>query len=250
MRKLILMLLLLISIPMPAQKAKIGFSLTYDLYASLDEIPGIQSSWRTLYVYNPSLSYYDINYRYWPYDQLNMDFSFQIGSDNLHMEPVWSFTLIKGWYSVVYDDGKYLADDPILYLPASDDNPLFFNGEDFLYARGSGRMGQRRLGFNLVLGDEFQIGTGIWWQKQKIELHKSLAYNRYWYNAAYSKPGFDGYETFDDEVYVYEPTVETVYNKRIIFPFILRYFNGPFSSHVTFIFQKPFQLLVGSGFYF
>jgi hypothetical protein len=233
-----------------AQKAKFGINFTYDLYASLDEIDGIKSSWRTLYTYNSGSYLYNIHDRSWPYDQLNMDISLQLGNKAFVIEPFWSFTIIKGWYSVSYNDGKYVADEAILYLPTSDGNPVYVNGEEYLYAIGSGRMGQKRFGANLLLGDEVQIGTGVWWQKQKIELHKSMAYNRYWYNGAYSKDGLDAYLTYEDEIYVQEPTVERVYKTRMIFPLILRYADGPFSSHITFIFQKPFQFLAGCGIYF
>lgn len=243
------MLILLVS-AVHAQKAKLGINFTYDLYANLDQIEGIKSSWRTLYTYNSSFYYYDIHDRYWPYDQLNMDISMQLGGKYMAIEPFYSFTIIKGWYSVSYDDGKYVADEPVLYLPESPDNPLYINGDEYLYARGSGRMGQQRVGANLMFGDDVQIGTGIWWQKQKIYLYKSNAYNRYWYNGAYNKPGYEAYVTDNDEIYVMEPVKETVYKKRLLFPLILRYSNGPISSHITFIFQKPFQLLVGGGIYF
>jgi hypothetical protein len=233
-----------------AQKVKLGFNFTYDLYSSLDDIDGVKSSWKTINTYNSSTYYYDSQDRYWPYDQLNMDISMLFGSDYLAIEPFWSFTIVKGWYSVSYDDGKYVADEAVLYLPESVDNPLFIDAEEYLYARGSGRMGQNRYGANLLLGEDIKIGTGIWWQKQKIELHKSMAYNRYWYDGAYAQPGFDAYVTYNDEIYVMEPTVEKVYKKRLLFPLIFRYATGSISSHITFIFQKPFQLLMGGGVYF
>jgi hypothetical protein len=232
------------------QKLKFGVNFTYDLYTNLDEIDGIKSSWKTLYTYNSGTYFYDVKDRYWPYDQLNMDISMQLGNKAFVIEPFWSFTIVKGWYSVSYDDGKYVADEAVLYLTASESNPVFIDGEEYLYARGSGRLGQKRFGSNLLLGDEVQIGFGIWWQKQKIELHKSMAYNRYWYNGAYSKDGLDAYVTYEDEIYVQEPRVENIYKNRFIFPLIFRYEDGPFSSHFTIIFQKPFQMLVGCGIYF
>jgi hypothetical protein len=242
--------LLLISESSQAQKAKFGINFTYDMYTSLDQLDGIKSSWRYLYTYNSGLYNYDLNYRYWPYDQLNMDISMQIGNKAFVIEPFFSFTIIKGWYGVSYDNGKYVADDAILYLPESVDNPTFIDGEEYLYGRGSGRMGQNRFGANLMLGDEVQIGTGIWWQRQRIELYKSMAFNRYWYSLALHKPNYDAYVTYEDEIYVNEPTIEKVKKNRLLFPLILRYSDGPFSSHITFIFQKPFQLLVGGGIYF
>jgi hypothetical protein len=233
-----------------AQKAKFGINFTYDLYTNLDQVDGVKSSWRTLYTYNSSAYYYDLSYRYWPYDQLNMDISMQLGNKVLAIEPFFSFTIIKGWYGVSYNDGKYVSDAAILYLPESADHPAYIDGDEFLYGRGSGRMGQNRIGANLILGDEIQIGTGIWWQKQKIELYKSMAFNRYWYNMIYARPGVDAFVTYEDDFYVNEPSVETVFKKRFLFPVILRYKNGPFSSHFTFIFQKPIQVLMGGGLYF
>jgi len=216
----------------------------------MDQIGGVKSSWRTIYTYNPSIYLYDMRYNDWPYDQLNIDFSMQIGNKLLAIEPIWSFTLIKGWYGVTYNVGKYTADDQIIYKDATADPPPFVDGEEFLYKRGSGRVGQNRLGANLMLGDEVQIGAGVWWQKQKIEFYKSSAYNRYWHSRGFSLPGADAYVTYDEDVHVNEPTMQLVYYNRVIFPLIFRYRNGVFSSHITFIFQKPFQFLAGSGIYF
>jgi hypothetical protein len=253
MKKALLLLgicILLIYSKSSAQKAKFGINFTYDLYGTMEELEGIKSSWRSLYLYNSSLYSYDLEYRYWPYDQLNMDISMQLGSKVIVIEPFFSFTIIKGWYGVSFDDGKYVADEPILYIPESVNNPIFIDGEEYLYARGSARLGQKRFGANLMLGDEIQIGTGIWWQRQNIELHKSMAYNRYWYSGALHKPNYDAYVTYDGDIYVNEPVIEKVKKNRVLFPLILRYSNGPFSSHITFIFQKPFQLLMGCGVYF
>ena len=77
-----------------------------------------------------------------------------------------------------------------------------------------------------------------------------MAYNTYWYDDAYAQPGYDAYVTYDDEVYVLAPDIEVVEKNRILFPLILQTINGPVSSHMTFIFQKPFQFLMGFGFYF
>jgi len=233
-----------------AQKVKFGVNFTYDLYTNLDQIDGVKSSWKTLYTYNSSASYYDLEYRHWPYDQLNMDLSLQVGSKFLAIEPLFSFTIIKGTYGVSYNDGKYASEKTFIYLPQSPDHPESILGEEFLYGRGYGRMGQKRIGANIMLGDDIQIGAGIWWQKQKIELYKSMAYNEYWYNMIYALPGLDAFVTYEDDFYVKKPEVETVYQKRLLFPLILRYKYGPFSSHITFVFQKPLQIMMGGGIYF
>lgn len=220
------------------------------MYGTLDNIPGVRSSWRTIYTYNPGILLYDMTYGYWPYDQLNMDISFQIGSKMLALEPLWSFTILKGWYGVEYYSGKYTDSDVLLYIPRQEDPVPFIDGEEYLYAQGSGRMGQSRLGANLVFGNVFQIGVGVWWQKQKIELYKSLAFNRYWYSRGFSYPGVDAYFTSDHDVYVDKPVVQLIYYNRVIFPLVFRYTPGHITSHITFILQKPQQLLIGTGFYF
>jgi hypothetical protein len=246
----ILIMIELLAFNLLAQRPKLGLNLTYNLYSNLDDIDGVKSSWNQLYTYNYTYYYYDIQNHYWPYDQLNMDISLEFGGKAISFEPFYSFTIIKGWYGVTYDDGKYIADEPVLYLPQSANNPIFIDGDEYLYAQGSGQMGQTRYGANFLIGKEIKIGTGIWWQKQKIELSKSMAYNKYWFNSDYSRQGRDAYVTSNDDIYVYSPIVQTIYKTRILVPLIIRYSNGPFSSHTTFIFQKPFQFLTGFGIYF